>query len=301
MIKKTLTLLTLAISAPFFADENPQGKNVQQSPSYWSIHPLHLGVKGQFSSSAKMKHKADGELSFYRADQYVDLLVPFNQKNFVIPKVEFSQFHIKWNENPYFTEDEFNYMRVGLTGLSKQINNFKLIGFAEYRFDLEHMNEVSTYGVFSGSVWGAYNLTNELNAHLGIYGYGEKIKSVVYPVLGLEYVPNEKWAIFAVFPLDYYVKYNFTKLWHGGVRGRTARETYRINDKQLSPHALLVQTSRGLEAFIEYEIPRKFHINVFLGAGLGGHIEIFDTNATKLVKNEFKSNTYGGISLNYGF
>ncbi len=289
-------LLTSALfcQTALFADE-------ERSYTYWDVHPLHVAGNAIFLGSASLSETPyGGDLVFNKEAASCHLLVPINEKNFFIPRVEWATFEMNWDHNPKFEATRFNYLQFALTFFTNQLDQWRWILRSDYNMDTDHFGD-SRYGLFSALIWGAYEIWPDWHYHVGAYAYSGMEGSQVYPLIGLDYTWGENWLLLFIFPIDYMLKYKFNENWSLALKGRPLKERFRTGVHQTQPRSIFSYSSIGTELNLRYEVFLRVEAEIFGGCNFGGNFYIKDQWGHNSLYSEVGFSPYGGANLNYGF
>lgn len=284
----------LSFSASLFAEE-------EKNYTYWDVHPLHVGGNAIFLGKASLSETPlGGDLVFNKESAFIYMLVPINEKNFFIPRVEWNTFEIKWDKNPKFHDSRFNYVQFALTFFSNDLDQWRWITRLDYNMDTAHFTD-ARYGLLSGLLWGAYDIWPNWHYHVGAYGYTGMKGMQIYPLIGIDYTLNEKWLFLFIFPIDYKILYKFDKYWSLSLRGRPLKERFRTSSSEPQPSSIFSYSSIGAELNLRYEIFLRLEAEIFGGCNFGGNFYIKNRSGKHSLYTEVGASPYGGATLNFGF
>lgn len=270
--------------------------------SYWDIHPIHVGGNLIRLGKADVTDNPYGGHLYYRkTNAFAYMLVPISMKSYFFPRVEWNTFTMNWTKNPKFKETHFYYMQFALTFYSSAVENWRWILRGEYNLDIEHFNNPSKYGLFTGLVWGAYQIHRKWHYHVGAVGYGGMEGQQVYPIIGADYAPNKYWTIQFVFPIEYYVQYKLDEHWRFSIKGRPLKERFRTGKDQLQPRSVFSYSTIGSELNIIYEKFMHFEVEAYGGYNFGGSFYIKNCKGKQALYTDVGGSLYGGLNVNYGF
>jgi len=287
------TLILFLVPFVLCADEAP--------PTYWSIHPVHIGGNAIRLGSAEVSDVPEkGNLIFGKYNAFVDVLVPVTPKSYFFPRVEWTTFTLDWDKNPKFKETQFNFAQFSLTFFTTDLEKWRWIMRAEYNLDTKHFNNPSQYGLFSALLWGENEINEQWHYHIGALGYTGMEGGQLWPVIGFDYSPNKKWTLLAVFPIEYYIQYNINHRWHLALKVRPLKERFRTDEHQPQPKSVFSYTTIGTEFDIHYEIFRRLDIEVYGGWNFGGDFYIKNEAGHNALYTHIGGAPYGGASLNWG-
>jgi hypothetical protein len=274
------------------------------SYSYWDFHPLHAGFNAIAIGNADVvpKHESqDGTLTFNKGSAFVYMIVPISRTSYFFPRVELNTFNLNWDKNPKFNQSHFTYTQFALTFYSTAIEKWRWILRADYNIDIKHFSHPGTYGLFSGLLWGTHEMYDKWHCHIGALGYTGFEGEMIYPVIGIDYAPNETWLFQGVFPITYSVEYSFNKEWRLSLKARPLKERFRTGRLEPQPRSVFSYSSVGTEVNLHYEKFLRVEIEVFAGYNFGGNFYIKDKTGHHSLYTHVHGAPYGGASFNWGF
>jgi hypothetical protein len=278
----------------------------QEQQSYWHYHPLHVG--GQLISIGKAEcynerpnHQHHlGNLHFRKTNAFTSMLVPVNRDHIFIPQIQFNYVTLDWNKNQKFHETDFYYMQFVLMYYTTALDKWKWIVRFDYNLQLEHTSQAAQYSLYNGLIWGSNQIHRKWHYHIGALGYAGLRGSNIYPILGVDYSPGERWFIQAVFPINYSVEYKLSK-WTFAAKIRPTKERLRTGPHEPQPRSIFSYSSLGSELNIRYDRQFKLSIEGYGGWNWGGDFYIKDCRGKHAQYVNLRSAIYGGLMLNYGF
>lgn len=294
-------MMKKVISSSFFLFASLLSSQEAEKPSesLWDYHPLHVG--GNFINVGKADIDKGGNLYYQKANAFLFMLLPISRYSYFFPRVEWNTFRLKWNENPKFNQSRFYYVQFGLTFYSTAIDRWRWILRADYNIDLEHFHQAGQYGLFSGLLWGAYELHRKWHYHLGALGYTGMSGQEVYPIIGLDFAPNSTWLFQAIFPIDYSVQYKFWQYFRLSAKARPLKERFRTGKREPQPKSVFSYSSVGAELNLHFEIERRFEFEIYGGYNFGGDFYIKDKNGHNSLYTHVENAPYFGANLDYAF
>jgi hypothetical protein len=242
-----------------------------------------------------------GHLYFHKQSVVVTMLLPVSTTSFFFPHVGWNGFKLDWSENPKFHETHFNYMQFGLMFYTTAIEKWRWILRADYNVDLAHFTEAGTYGLFTGLLWGAYEINERWHYHVGAMGYVGLRGDIMYPVIGLDYSPDTHWIFQAIFPIDYSIQYKLNSNWKFSAKVRPLKERFRAGGHEPQPRSIFNYSSVGAELNVEYEIPRRLELEFYCGYNLGGNFYIKNQNGHSPLYTSIDGAPYIGGKIDYAF
>lgn len=274
-----------------------------EEKSFWDYHPIHVG--GNFiqigSANLDPKHQPqDGQLTFNKGNAFAYIFLPISECSFFLPRVEWNTFTMDWNHNPRFNETHFHYMQFALTFLSQAVETWRWVARIDYNIDIKHFSHPRTYGLFSALLWGTHELNEKWHYHIGALGYTGFEGQEIYPIIGFDYAPAEKWLIQAIFPMNYSVEYALNKRWRFAIKGRPLKERFRTGGLEPSPRSVFSYSTFGAEFNVHYERFLQLELEFYAGYNFGGDFYIKNRHGHHALYTHLHGAPYGGISLNWG-
>lgn len=310
-MKKAFLILFLA--SALMAEETAFDKSIAAAESvstktpdpkactYWSIHPIHIGGNAlQIGQADITDTPRKGHLTFGKYNAFLYALVPINEKNFFLPRVEWNTFTMDWNKNPKFNTTQFYFAQFGLTFYSNALDKWRWILRADYNLDTKHFNRPSQYGLFTGLIWGSHEVGKHWHYHIGGLGYTGMEGNQIYPVIGGDYSPNKHWTFLAIFPIEYYIRYKLDEHWRFSLKVRPLKERFRAGRDQPQPRSVFSYSSTGAELNVLYEIFMRLDLEAYVGWNFGGSFYIKNIHGHKPLYTDVGGAPYGGLSLNWG-
>ena len=297
MIRK-LTLLSLLVGISLSAAEELD-ENVPNY-TYWDCHPIHVGGQGIWMGEATVEHHdaKTGHILFNRVSAVGSILVPINEKHILAPRVEWAAVTLDWNENPAFHKIHFQYVQFALSYYTTALERWRWITRFDYSLDVDHFDAPGPFGLWSGMVWGTYQLFKDWRYHIGALAYTGMEQYIVYPIIGFDYAPSQKWLIELIFPITYSVQYKVSDHWALALKGRPIKERFRVGPNEPQPFAVTTYSTFGGEFNVRYEYPMRFEAEAFIGYNFGGNFYIKNPGA---LYNDVKGAPYVGFNVDYGF
>ncbi len=272
----------------------------EQSFSYWDFHPWRIGGQMLRVGKANCEHR-QGHVHYRKSNLFTTILIPVNYDNFFFPRVEFNYVTFDWNKNPKFTETHFYYMQFGLTYYTTALEKWKWIARFDYNLQIEHMSHPGQYSLYSGLLWGAYQILPKWHYHIGGLGYGGLEGGQVYPIIGFDYAPNEKWFFQALFPINYSIEYRPQERWNLALKIRPLKERLRVGSREPQPRSIFSYSSYGGEFNVRYELKYRLTVEGYGGVNFGGKFYVKDASGHNAIYVPFGAAPYFGASIDFGF
>lgn len=276
----------------------------EPSRSLWDYYPIHLATNAIRIGKADVeprKGPLGGHLYFRKTNATLFMLLPVSATSYFFPRVEWNAFTLNWNQNPKFNETHFYYLQFGLTFYSTAIEHWRWIARLDYNIDQEHLSQPGPYGLFSGLLWGSYQMHRKWHYHIGATAYSGMEGHTVYPIIGADFSPNSKWTFLAIFPINYAIEYNLFEWCRLSIKGRPLRERFRTGHKEPQPRSVFNYSSMGAEFNIFMEKKRRFEFELYAGYNFGGSFYIKDQNGKNAFYTDVQGAPYVGGAIDYAF
>ena len=297
-MKKSIVALLAALGCTALGAEEVD----ISSYSLWDFHPIHAGGNLIRLGKANVTDTPDkGHLFYRKSNAFLYALLPISAKSYFFPRIEWNTFTLNWTKNPKFNQDHFYYAQFALTFYSTALDRWRWIVRGEYNLDLEHFSNPHLYGLFSGLLWGTYELFEKWRYHLGGVGYSGMRGSQIYPIIGLDYTLDEHWVFLAVFPIEYYAMYKIDSNWRLAAKIRPLKERFRTGKKEPQPRSIFSYSSVGAEFNAHYEIFMRLEVEAYVGYNFGGSFYIKNSKGHNSLYTDVGGAPYCGLTLDWGF
>ena len=278
----------------------------EQQHSLWYYHPLHVG--GQFigvgntdCTDERPNHlHNNGNVSFNKTNAFISMMTPISRHHIFFPRLEYDYITFDWNKNRKFNETHFYYLQFDLMYYCTALEHWKWIARFDYSLQIKHFSHPGQYSLYNGLLWGAYELNPKWHYHVGALGYAGMEGFNIYPIIGLDYAPDNHWFFQALFPINYSIEYRLSD-WTFAVKGRPLKERLRSGSHEPQPRSVFSYSSMGSEINVRYERQLKFSIEGYGGYNWGGTFYIKDSHGKHAEYVNFNGSIYGGASIDYGF
>lgn len=150
-------------------------------------------------------HYAEGDASFYFTGYIGD-------ENSLTLQLGMNYIDLGWNNNPYFTKNQYPYGITSLTWISKGLAKWRWLFSSGVAVDTTSFNFGKT-AVYYATVWGRYTQLENLGIHLGFFGYYGVSNGYVLPILGLDGWLSRNVQITAIFPMEVSLNLHMSPNW----------------------------------------------------------------------------------------
>lgn len=187
--------------------------------------------------------------------------------------LQYSRTTLRWKENPFFSQENFDVFSVGLGGFSNRLYNWEWKGQLNVNFDINHFDWVD-YINYDTFLWGRYVYDDCIGLNIGIIAQtGMKI-DWIYPILGVDWRINCRWKLNLVFPLNVSLVYSITDRWSIALAGRTFTSRNRVGKNAPLSRGLWTYRQVGAEIGVNYDHCNWLKFNVHAGRTFEGQLKV---------------------------
>lgn len=270
-----LTLMAFSVCADIEIDPQNIGEEKITQPAKRSPYSFdtHLDVVGKskinngFYKKDKVEYaeaEAEGGMIFYYCPEYTEG---------ARVAVGYFPVYLRWQGNPWFDQDHFNFVSFTLSGFTKRLDRWFWRGQLTANFDAEEWS--GKYTSYDLLLWGRYALCQDIGIHFGFLAETGLRMDRVYPILGFDWQICRNLKLNLIFPVNVSLMYNFARHWSVGVAGRLFNTRFRVHHDQHSHKPLVRYTNVGAEFVIQYETD-SMTANIHAGSTLDGTLRIAD-------------------------
>lgn len=271
--------------------ENPGPFNITASGDYVGRAKLHNnnvpGTHMKFYTWA-----VEGTAVFYHDDEHGEGLQAL---------VGYDTVHLNWQNNPYFSQENYGEVFVGIGAFSKRIHKWVWQAQASMNMDTEHRNW-NLYTNYDLLLWGRYTTCNEdINLHFGFWMQtGMKIDHI-YPILGFDWAFSEDWKLNLVFPMNISLVYTLDESWNFAVAGRFFDIRRRVGYDEPLSQGLFQYHNAGAEFAANYQFCNWLKANAHVGYTFWGKFKVSNRENKDPVHFDIDSSWYAGAQLTANF
>ena len=254
--------------------------------------------RAEFSNNAPT---SNNKVTFSEYDVDGTSVIAYNEckKEGLALTLGYSLYHLGWDHNPYFSEKNFNVITVGVGFFSHRCSSWDWKGLVKMNFDPCHLN-FQDYVNWDLMLWGRYEIGDKWGFHTGFYALtGMKIDRV-YPIIGLDWTPNEHWKVNAIFPLNFSVIYTLDGNWSFALASRVWDVRRRVGEDEPLSKGLWEYRNVGIEFACDYKYC-GWNVNAHAGYATGGHLKISDRHRSHSKRLNFNAAPYVGGEVAYNF
>ncbi len=280
LILKTFISSTILSSSLLYCQLEDQSVADQRQINPEKLHPFKVTFSADYAAQTDLEKKGfhDLQLTYGQSNATAEATVYFNPclVEGAIGTLGYSHTLLDWCNNPYFDQKNFDTLTLGFKGFSGRCSRWFWQVYLGFNFDLDHQN-FNYYTTYDMLLWGRYDLCcqcADLGVHFGFIGQTGMRVDRVYPILGFDWQVNDKWKLFAVFPLNVSAVYSYDCCWKAGIGGRFFDTRHRTGDDQPLPMGIVCYRTVGAEAFITYSDCDWIEANLHAGYILFGKLKI---------------------------
>lgn len=277
------------------------------SPGQGENRPYKLSAMGDWIGKSDVRrHRHDrGSVKFYMADFQADASVYYNPdcEEGLGVSFGYTRSRFDWGDNTYFKTKDMDQLSFSVTGFSKRIHNWLCTGYVTATWEPRY-TDFYEYTNYEMLFWGRYTCTDVFNMHIGFLAQtGMKIDNV-WPVIGFDWLINDKWKLNAVFPMNMSLVYTVNEVWTAAAAIRIFDLRYRMgkhqNIKKGFEKGLLRYRNSGLEFVVNY-VKDAISANVHVGGTFGGRFKIANRHYKRKQHFDLGSAAYAGAEASYKF
>lgn len=267
----------------------------------------------EFSGDCVGKSKVDkdgyhGNIYYAHAEADLTAVVWYNEccKEGVAIGFNYAYTRLKWNDNPFFTRENYPAFQVSATYFTERVCNWRWIAHAAFNIDADKWN-FDDYTWYDLLLWGRYEYCPDFGLNVGIYAEtGLKLDRVL-PVLGFDWKINDCWQLNAVFPTNMSLIYSYTDCWSFDAALRV------FSDRRRAGHAVEEDpipgfnkavwrySNWGLEGGVNYHLCNWLKANIHAGYAFGGKLKVANRHTHDSHRVKFDGAPYAGASLSVNF
>ncbi len=280
--------------------------NLDYARAVQQKHPWHFSGDARWVAPASFKtHSAKGS-DFHYGDTHGSLYY----SHFIHPhhalswEVGYSFMHLGWAKNPRFSQSNFQNALASVAWVTDAMEKWRWImqlGASVNAATFEFANS----GVYSALVWGRYCYSKHIGLHVGMGGFTGIKQTYTLPIIGFD-ATFSKWVLHAIFPLDFSLKYSFSKHFSTSLVYDTFGGPYRfprrVDDAHGKYHHAIVEVhSSGVSWNLGYEANKTIWASVGAGWNFGGWMLIRNGRGHHGKYYKFESAPYALAELALSF
>ena len=240
------------------------------------------------------------DLSYREGQADFLCLQSISDKSMLGVNVGASHTHLGWDENPYFSEENFYYLTFKVVGITHHFNDWRWQAHLGFYVDPEEFN-FGKSTIYEGLLWGRYAHSEKLGVHIGMIGQTGIDRDQVYPILGIDYTPSKQWKLNIIYPLSINANYLVSERWTLQAAAHYFKRRHRVSSSEANANGIFEYRNIGTESAIIYILNKHFSAKTYAGFTLGGDLKILTSSGSSLTFSEFDAAAYFGGSFTVQF
>lgn len=226
-----------------------------------------------------------------------------NKDNTISFQGGYNLMRINWNENPVFSQKNFNDLVVSLAWISTSLPDWRWVMDVGAHIDTNYYN-LATNTFYTAFLWGRLSYKPYMGFNYGFLGQVGVKSYYILPIIGLDTFVSQHIQICAVFPLDISVAYYVSRQLHFRVKWRSFGGWYRANHEakiEGPGHGpLITLSSSGVDGGVYFD-GYGLRFSAFGGWDFGGWLFTQNYNKTNKEYYHFGGAPYAGGKLDFAF
>lgn len=299
-------VLFLPVEASVFSDGTLQSQRAeaedgdsifdQEMRDFWELSSYGNAIGG---SCFRTPGFSGQHISYYESQAMLSYNHFFNPRNAISLGAAYGNNGIDWRQAPDFTKDTFQTASFTLGGYSKEYERWLWRANFTARFSLNE--KIPTYVLYTSALWGRYDLTHRFGTHVGYFFETGLRKDKVWPILGFDYEITDTLKLYAVYPFEASVRYDFCQPWAMELSSRFFRYRDRLGANEPNPQGLVEYNNTGAELRLVYDNFPMIKANIHLGYAFGGDLRVSNRKDKNPIYYKFDGATYLGGDFNLKF
>ncbi len=267
--------------------------------------PWHTEGAYRWIAKADFEKHEHKHINYSDADAGLYYTQFFDEENSLTYSLGYDFLRLNWDQNPRFSQENFNYFIGSLGFVSNHLERWRWIVNTGFSVDASRF-DFGQSAVYHGMLWGRYHFIDHMGIHVGALGWYGVENGRGYPIFGFDWRFNDKWSGNAIFPVDYSITYSFDDSWSvesayasfGGPY-KYPRRAHGGKDGFKDP--IFFVYSNGLDLTLKYRFEHLLRASLGIGWDFGGWVYIKDHNNHHGKYFHFNSAPYaqGSIALTF--
>jgi hypothetical protein len=201
--------------------------------------------------------------------------------------------HIRWHENPFFNQSDFNTAYTAIGGFTERLCDWLWLAELTLNVDTDHF-DLAEYSYYDLILWGRYKYSENIGVHVGLLVETGMRIDWVYPIIGFDWQPNESWKLNLIFPINVSAVYLIDECWSLALAGRIFQARHRVGKDQPLRKGLLTYQATGLELAVNFDCDSWLVLNLHSGYNLGGVFKVANRHYEHKHRFDFNGAGYLG-------
>ena len=212
----------------------------------------------------------------------------------------YSNVGIHWDDNPRFEQSSFDNVFVTIGAQCTRYRGWLWQGNFTARFNTD-VGSVSHHVLYTGALWGRYELVPCFGMHTGFFAETGLRKDKVWPILGFDKQLTKQIKLYAVYPFEASVTYDYCGPWSIAAATKFFRTRHRLSPDADLSNGLIEYRNIGTELRVMYELPPCISAQIHVGHAYGGDLIVADQRDNNSTHYKFRSAPYVGGELSFRF
>lgn len=262
------------------------------TPFHMMAHAEYLGAAEFYSKDADVRGE---KLRFRTLEAELGMAFYYDPATKEVLDLSLSYLHttMKWDDNVFFNQGDFNTVAVRLAFFSRRLCNWEWKGFVKMYIEADHP-DFQHYLYWDFSLWGFYMINNCTNVHIGVYGEVGMKADHLYPIIGFDWRYSRNVKLSLVFPTDLSLLWIIDDCWNVGIAERFFRQRHRVGHDDPLPMGLWEYSNTGTELGVNYRWGERIIANAHAGWAWGGRLRIDNRYRRDAHHREFHGSPYVG-------
>ena len=210
---------------------------------------------------------------------------------------------IDWDKNPFFNQDYFHDAVFSIAYVTTAVENWRWIFNLGAHIDAEQWDPIN-YGFYNLTMWGRLQYLENLGLHIGMVATSGNERTQALPILGADWMINDRWRIAGIYPCEGSVSYFFNRnlslaATYRGFGGYY-KSFHRTGKNEPLPKAVVSVFSTGADLGLTFR-KKSTKIEVYGGYNFGGWVLIADKHGDHKRYFHTKGNGYAGAQATFAF
>lgn len=294
--------------SPLFGedDDSTQVQNIY--PTMGWIDPQDTGpitfysVKGIYENINKshfiQPELSDEKIGYEKAQVLVGYNRVFNCYEAASIELGYASTRLRWAENPYFSQKDFNEIDFIFNGATKRIENWYFRTQFQANIDSDHFYP-DDYGLYYLTTWGRYSWNTpwcqDIGLNMGFIGRTGLEQTTAWPIVGIDVRLTERFKLNLVYPVDISAVYTWNENFSMLLATKFWNERHRTGRNEPLSKGIFQYRNTGVEFGLNYDYCQFLSANVHIGSTFDrGDLKILNSEGNASVHHKFKGALYWG-------
>jgi hypothetical protein len=258
-----------------------------------------------FKSRFTTPENAGQRIGFSESDIFLSYTQLLNSCEGVGIGAGYSWTHLDWDQNPFFSEENFPAVTFSVDGFSKRFPSWVWKGSFSVDMQTDEFGD-GDYNLYNLTIWGRYGFYNyyvsDLGLNIGFVGRTGLEQTIAWPIVGLDFHIYRDWKINVVYPVNMSLIYSLNDNWSLAFAGRIWNTRRRVSESEVLPKGIFEYRNSGVEFVVNYKYCDYANANFHVGSTVGtGDLKIVDSRNHTIRHNKFREAAYLGGAFDFKF